>query len=251
MRRCIQRTLAGTIWLAFMWQARAQDAPASPVTGCITVVNDYLFRGISQTNGKPAVQAGLEYAAASGWYIDGWGSNISWISDASTAARPISSSLEFDAYGGYRGTMAGGVNYDFGLYEYYYPGTYPYGYTRPYTLEGYGILGWKDLKLEYYQSIGNLFGNPDSKNSRYVRLSWHHDIAPNWQLNAHLGHQTVANHAGFGYADWKVGVARNFAHGYAVELAYYDTNARRAPYTNADGYYLGRATGILSLSKSF
>src|SRR6185437_2908745 len=65
------------------------------------------------------------------------------------------------------------------------------------------------------------------------------------------GHQRVANTPGFSYADWKLGVTRAFSHGYSVALGYYDTNAKRTAYTNAYGHFVGRATGVLTLSKAF
>ena len=82
--------------------ALADEAPASKWVGSAGVVNDYLFRGMSQTNRKPAVQAGVEFDHAGGWYLGGWGSNVSWLSDASTSAVPVSNSVELDLYGGYR-----------------------------------------------------------------------------------------------------------------------------------------------------
>ena len=108
MKRCWIPVGAAVLLFAAsgLTPALADEAPASKWVGSADVVNDYLFRGISQTNRKPAVQAGLEFDHASGWYIGGWGSNVSWLSDASTSAQPISSSLEIDLYGGYRGSFS-------------------------------------------------------------------------------------------------------------------------------------------------
>ena len=67
-------------------------APApekSPITANVTVVNDYRYRGMTQSNFKPAIQGGFDYAHESGFYIGNWNSSISWISDgypATTAA---------------------------------------------------------------------------------------------------------------------------------------------------------------------
>ena len=36
-----------------------------------------------------------------------------------------------------------------------------------------------------------------------------------------------------------------------MSLAYLDTNADRGAYTNSKGRYMGRATGLLSLTKTF
>ncbi|TPG09809.1 hypothetical protein EAH75_14825 [Rhodanobacter glycinis] len=251
MKRCMQWILASAVLSAPTMQASAQDAPASQVTGGVAVVNDYLFRGLSQTNRKPAVQPGIEYDHASGWYIGAWGSNVSWLSDASTSAAPISSSVELDFYTGFRGSLGADWSYDVGLYEYFYPGTYPAGFTRPHTTEAYASLGWKGITLKYSHAFTNLFGFADSKHSAYVDLSWNREFSPGWTFNSHVGHQDVANTPGYSYSDWKVGVTRAFAKGYSVALGYYDTNAARSGYTNAYGHYLGRATGILTLSKSF
>ena len=229
----------------------AADAPASTVVGSVALVNDYLFRGLSQTNWKPAVQPGIEYDHASGWYAGAWGSNISWLSDASTDAAHISSSLELDFYTGFRGSLVSGISYDVGLYEYYYPGTYSTGFTRPYTTEVYGSLGYKGVTLKYSHALTNLFGFTDSKHSGYVDLSYNVEFSPGWTLNLHAGHQKVRHVASASYSDWKLGVTKAFDHGYSVSLGYYDTNASRSVYTNADGHFVGRATGILTLSKAF
>jgi len=237
--------------LMSLGQVHAEDAPVSSVSGSVAVVNDYLFRGISQTNRKPAVQPGIEYDHASGWYVGAWASNISWLSDTSSAGAPLSSSIEIDLYTGYRGKFGSDWSYDVGLYEYYYPGDYPHGFTRPYTTEGYVGVSFKSFSLKYSHSFTNLFGVPGSKHSGYVDLSWNYEFSPSWTLNAHAGHQDVANTPGFSYYDWKLGVTKTFGKGYSVALGYYDTNAQESAYTNAYGHFLGRATGILSLSKSF
>ena len=67
---------------AFAQTAPAAAAPeASPITANVTIVNDYRYRGISQSNFKPAIQGGFDYAHESGFYIGNWNSSISWISD--------------------------------------------------------------------------------------------------------------------------------------------------------------------------
>ncbi len=51
-------------------------AAQAGVTSTWTVTNDYDFRGNSQSAKDPAIQASLDYAAASGWYVGAWASNI-------------------------------------------------------------------------------------------------------------------------------------------------------------------------------
>ena len=78
---------------AFAEDAPAADAPeASPITANVTVTNNYIYRGISQSNSKPAIQGGFDYAHESGFYVGNWNSSISWISDGyntPSARRPI------------------------------------------------------------------------------------------------------------------------------------------------------------------
>ena len=40
--------------------AAAQQAPANPVTGNVAVTSDYMFRGLTQTWGRPAIQGGAD-----------------------------------------------------------------------------------------------------------------------------------------------------------------------------------------------
>ena len=106
-------------------QATPPAAPASPWVGSATLTSDYLFRGLTQTNAKTALQAGLEYDFTSGLYAGFWGSSISWLSDTSTSKARVSSNVELDFYTGYRGKFNDDWGYDAGLYTYYYPGSYP------------------------------------------------------------------------------------------------------------------------------
>ncbi len=111
-------------------QAQAPAAPAAApapeptpehvFTGNVGLFSEYLFRGIAQTAGKPAVQGGFDYAHSSGFYVGTWASNASWLEDFGLYTR---SSMEWDFYGGYKGSFADDWTYDVGLYYYYYPGT--------------------------------------------------------------------------------------------------------------------------------
>ena len=60
--------------------ALAEDAPApaSPwtVTGGATLITDYRFRGISQTDRRFAIQGTIGISHSSGFYVGTWGSSI-------------------------------------------------------------------------------------------------------------------------------------------------------------------------------
>src|SRR3979411_2163970 len=96
--------------------AAAQTPAPSPLTGNITLITDYRFRGISQTFAKPAIQGGFDYAHASGLYVGNWNSNVS------QGAGFPGGNLEMDFYGGWKKSW-GGWGIDFGVHYHYYRST--------------------------------------------------------------------------------------------------------------------------------
>lgn len=61
--------------------AAAPAAAASPLSFNVGVTSDYLFRGVSQTHGRPAIQGGIDYLHGSGFYVGAWASSITWVKD--------------------------------------------------------------------------------------------------------------------------------------------------------------------------
>lgn len=237
--------------------ALAADAPADAapaasdltLTANVTLASQYRYRGLMQSNNKPAIQGGFDLAHSSGFYLGNWNSSISWLNDSNSA---VSAPVEMDFYGGYKGNLAQDVPVDLGILQYYYPGDYPSGYTSPDTTELYAGIGYGPVMFKYSIAMTNLFGFADSKYSQYFDLSGNFDTGV-WGLtvNAHVGRQEVRNVDNGSYTDWKLGLTKDFGQGLSVSLAYLDTNADRAVYTNTRGRDMGRATGLLSLTKTF
>src|SRR5690606_10460802 len=107
---------------------------AFDLTANVTVASQYRYRGIIQTNNKPALQGGFDITHSSGFYLGNWNSTISWLDDTDP---DVSAPLEMDFYGGFRGNITPDVTFDVGVLQYYYPGDYPGGYTSPDTTEAY------------------------------------------------------------------------------------------------------------------
>lgn len=230
--------------------------PEHSFTGNVTLASEYIYRGIGQTNRKPALQGGFDYAHASGLYAGVWGSNISWISDGLPGA---SASLELDVYGGYKGTFAEDFSYDVGVLTYNYPGTYPSGATKPDTTEVYLGLGWKWLSAKYsYVTSSHIFGwvgtnGEKTRGSGYLELNAAYDLGDGWGVSGHVGHQKIKNFSDASYTDWKLGVTKDVGFG-VVGLAYVDTNAKGdvgEPYRNSFGKDLGKARLLLTFGKTF
>jgi hypothetical protein len=99
--------------------AAAQDEePPKPVTvsGSVSLVSDYRFRGVSQTDEELAVQGGLTISHESGFYVSTWASNLAgWGTFGG-------SNTELDLIGGFNTEVTPGVTLDVGLTWYMYPG---------------------------------------------------------------------------------------------------------------------------------
>ena len=228
--------------------ASAADAAPTPehtFTSNVTLASEYIYRGIGQTNRKPAVQGGFDYAHSSGLYAGTWASNGSWLTDGNST---VSNSLEMDFYGGFKNTV-GDFGYDVGLLQYFYPGT---GYTNnPNTLEGYIAGSYSFLTLKYSHSFSDLFGWVGSKNSGYLDLTANYELVPTVNLVAHVGRQKVngASSSAASYTDYKLGVTKDFS-GTVLGLSYIATNASDE-YINLLGKDLGKDRVVLSVTRSF
>jgi uncharacterized protein (TIGR02001 family) len=264
------KLLVAALASAFALPVLAEDAPAvSPFSSNVALTTNYLYRGISQTGGKPAIQGGFDYAGASGLYIGAWGSSISWLSDAggtsgSTGTGPAvaNAGLELDTYIGYK-AAAGAVSYDVGFLRYNYPGTYASGVTKADTNEVYGALTYSIVTAKLSYSLGDLFGVSKAKGSTYLEINASYPIADTGvTLGAHYGKQTYKGTTADGYkaatpvsldptySDYNLSVAKDFS-GYVASLMYSSTNAKTGGfYTNLQGTDLGKGTIVLTLKRA-
>jgi uncharacterized protein (TIGR02001 family) len=116
----------------------AAPAPApSPWDVAISagLMNDYIFRGITQSDHRPSTQAGFEarYNFNSSWqgYVGLSGESIDF---------PNRAAAEIDIYGGIRPTFDK-LALDFGFWEYYYPGGQCFNANPLISCAGNGVPG--------------------------------------------------------------------------------------------------------------
>ena len=235
--------------------ASAQTAaPQSPhtLTGNMAIVSDYRFRGISQSYVQPAIQGGIDYSHASGFYVGNWNSSVSGLSYTNGAG------IEMDLYGGFKKSF-GDFTFDVGLLQYYYPkATTTTGAEKFDTLEAYLGVTWKWFAAKYSSTLTDYFGvnsnstgttNGDSKGSGYLDLAASYEIAPKLTLVGHYGMQTVKNYKPLEYNDWKLGVTYDM-NGWLLGASYIGTDADSAIYV-LNGKETGKDTVVLSVGKTF
>jgi len=199
----------------------AGAAQASGLSGSLTLTSDYVFRGFTQTNEKPALQGGIEYEAESGFYVGTWGSSISWLSDSDPA---ISSQLELDGYLGYRGQLSDTISFDVGALYYGYPGSYPSGFNDADTVELYAGLSAGLFSLKYSHAVTDLFGIADSDGSSYLEAGIDYGFADTWSLGLHAGRQFIRGEHGEDYTDWSARIGKTLPHGFDIALTFTDTD---------------------------
>jgi uncharacterized protein (TIGR02001 family) len=276
-KTAIAAAISGLFAPAVFAQAAPAAAPEpSPVTANVTIVNDYRFRGISQTNYQPAIQGGFDYAHESGLYIGNWNSTINWVSN--TTDNAVRAPLEMNFYGGFKKELiAPGFASDFGVLQYYYPqsGSYPsYTMLNPNTTEIYIAQNYTFGPVSGFGKVNygltNIFGIPNSSGSYYLDLTSNLDTGF-WGviLNGHIGYQYVAGQpatsSGWGastpnnisYTDWKLGATKDFGGGLALSASYVSTNANAGwwnTYTGTNGAAngsAGRGGAVVALTKTF
>lgn len=216
-------TTAVTVNLA----AQATPAPPKPpeilgfaLTGLVTFGSQYIWRGLTQTDGKPTIQGELDLVHPSGFYLSASLSNISWYTDqnAGFASDPTSlgspgrvgpplytpngvnsAAVELDVFGGYKWGFAKDWTLDVGLYRYLYPGTYDNvgAFRIPHTTEAYLGVSWAWASLKYSQGLSaNYMGVYNALGTSYVDLSLAVPIGESgWTILLHGGKTTYPANA--------------------------------------------------------
>lgn len=99
--------------LVMLLAANVSNVAHAGVSFTGTVVSDYLFRGVSQTDNSPAIQLSVDYEHQSGLFAGVWGSNVDF-NDAADA--------EIDFLIGYAGDINSSVSFDLSYVYYTYTG---------------------------------------------------------------------------------------------------------------------------------
>ena len=208
----------------------AEDKPAEfTISGGATLVSDYRFRGISQTDRNIAVQGTATIAHKSGFYATFWGSSVDDYVTASGRGHQ-----ELDLIAGFKKSF-GPTTVDMGVLYYVYPKTHLAGdrtssdFVEPYfsvaetigpvTAKGTVNYAPKQKALALDQ-IGPKHDNLYLAGDLSAGLP-HTPIG----LTAHLGHTFGPSwlSIGKGYTDWSLGATATW-HALTFGVQYVDTN---------------------------
>lgn len=257
----------------------AAPTPTWTFPSTISLVSDYIWRGQTQTWGKPAVQAGIEADHASGFYLGFWGSNVSshWLPNAN---------LETDWSVGFRNSFLTDFKYDVGGTYIYYPegdfskippasGTF--SSQKLNSVELYASLNWKWFTVKggvmptkfYGWTVENsgypgaFPGNPtagvtgSTSGSGYISGSFSYDLPGGFNVAGTVGREMIAHSNGLDWTWYQLGATKSFDGGWAVNAFFTGTTGTDA-YKNYGSFdnlaqtkSIDKSKVVIGVTKSF
>ena len=213
------------------WQAAADAFADENFSATATFTSDYVFRGVSQADEDPAVQASLDWGY-NNFYAGIWGSNVE-LASVGGSKDGATHSVEYDLYFGYAGS-AGPVDYDAGVLYYWYPND-----------RGAAEADYVELALGLSHTLAGMALEPtvgvfaawspdytlEDDDSYYLKGS----LA--LQLSEHVGVDFAAGTidvdggkgtpGGYGYTHYEVGLAAAVK-GFDIDLRYHNNNEQKS-----------------------
>lgn len=195
------------------------------ITGTAAATSDYVFRNISQTRGRPAIQGALELSHESGFYIGTFASNVAF---TGTNARQ-----EVDLNGGWRYT-AGNFTLDVGGVWY----TYPNYSAQPgqYDIDFAEAILKLKYQLEPVTFVGTAAWSPDfwSRSGDGYYVEGGVDVALpviDVTLSGRVGYQWIERNARFGTPDYfaySIFASRPIVGGISATVGWYGTDISKS-----------------------
>ncbi len=254
--------LAGVLFTAAPAFADEAAPPSDfTITGSAAIVSQYRFRGLAQSDNKPAIQGAITLSHSSGFYISTWGSS------ASAGTAPINiGGTEIDVYGGYTHTFSdAGVTVDGGVYGYLYPGATAGNYYELYgsVAKTFGpATGKVGVYFAPAQKVFNFNWTSPTRSNTYVygELSSGIPGTP-ITLHSHLGYTGGGFDWGKAYLDYNVGASVKWK-ALTLDASLVGTNVSKANINTGFGCAnnvacitafdrMSKTVGVVSLTASF
>ncbi len=220
-----------------LWLALLSGNVAAQVSGTVSLVSNYRFRGITLSADEPAAQLGLAYDDAKGWYAGGF---------ASTVEFPQSSEGQLQAvpFVGYAWRSADGPSWEIGAdYSTFTTAGHDY-------LEVYLGVAFENVSARLYyskryfgQDSGALYGevNAAAPLLERVRLLAHLGVLRNDRVNPYSGQREHL-------VDGRLGIGIDLAP-YSIQLSWVGISSANAAYGLTANQK--RSGPVLTLLRSF
>ena len=178
---------------------------ADTLSANVSVTNNYIWRGLTQTENEAAVQGGIDWASDSGFYVGTWVSNVKYgPSDVY--------SYENDIYAGYA-FSAGGLDFDIGYLYYNYDKEADFDFGEVYGSIGFGGFSfglWVLTNTEAKEGPGQDFS---AGKTYYASADYGFELRDGLELGFHIGYHDgdfaeAFNGSDGGYYDYNVSLSK-------------------------------------------
>lgn len=200
--------------IVLLLSATCFSANAAEFSGYLSLTSDYVWRGVTQSDGDPAAQLGGEVSFDNGMYAGLWGSTID-IDNGAGRQRDT----EVIYYIGYSHEIDSRWTLGANVVAYTFPGqtgSVDYNYEELLVSANFKDRAW----LEYAYSPDLYDSGVESHNI---------EIYTEWPAGNHLivgagaGYYDVSRLVGTGYGYWQLGVTWPIKR-FDLDLRYHDTN---------------------------
>ncbi len=213
------------------------------VSGHVALLSDYRYRGESLTDGRPALQAAVNYDHSSGLFLGALASTV--------RIDPAVSGLGAQLYAGYARSLVERASWDIGVVTYLFPHTLlvqrGYDYTEAFVGASYDTVNARLYYSDDYFGAGG--------KAVYLEVNAFRPVNERVALTGHLGYldhrqtrQPLAGGQDHSQLDFKAGIAIDVT-GFTLELSIVGTNAPHDACPPGTGHC--NTTGLVSVSRSF
>ncbi|MGQ3673863.1 TorF family putative porin [Xanthobacter sp. TB0136] len=165
-----------------------EPAPNWDISFGVTGTSDYIFRGMSQTNGHAAIQGYAELSLFDWFYAGAWASSVSFLG---------SGSAEVDLYAGVRHSWDK-LTLDAGFVGYVYPGSdadTSLNFWEVYFKPSYEVTDWLNLAVHLYYTSDYIATKTSGTYLAGLATVTLPDFGPGgmfgWFVSGEFGHQWV------------------------------------------------------------
>ena len=191
-----------------------QHGLAADFGGYVALTTDYVKRGVTQSDGDPALQMGVELGFEHGFFLGAWGSTID-ISNGPASQRD----LEVNYYAGYVFDASDSWRPSAGAVAYEYPGQtgrFNYDYLE-YSIGGsFDDRVWLDVAYS-----PDLYNSGRATTNIDLYAEW--PISSVWAIGGGAGHYDTSSLTGSSYQYWQLGVTAALKWA-AIDLRVHDTD---------------------------
>lgn len=191
-----------------------QGVSAAEFGGYAALTTDYVKRGVTQSDGNPALQLGGDVSFANGFFLGAWGSTTD-INNGPGRQRDH----EVNYYFGYAADVTKSWRLSANTVAYVYPGQ---SGSINYNYREYSISGNYDdrLWLEFSYSP-DLYHTGASSTNVDLFAEW--PLNSVWSIGAGAGRYDTSNLTGSAYQYWQLGITASFKWA-DVDLRIHDTD---------------------------